>query len=109
MAEEIARGEIWLLEVARPHRRRPVLVLSRNALLSALHTATVAAITRSIHGSPTEVVIGVEEGLKTTSCVNLANLFTVRKTELRHYIGSLAAPKMNEVCRALAIAVACEA
>jgi mRNA-degrading endonuclease toxin of MazEF toxin-antitoxin module len=34
-----------------------VLVLSRPSLLKALHTATVAAITSSVRGAPTEVVL----------------------------------------------------
>jgi mRNA interferase MazF len=108
MAKEIARGEIWLLELPKPDRRRPVLVLSRASLLASLHTATVAAITGTLRGSPTEVAIGVDEGLKTESCVNLVNLFTVRKVELRRYVGSLGPEKMRQVCRALVLAVGCD-
>lgn len=108
MAREVARGEIWLLTLPRPDRRRPVLVLSRPSLLSVLHTATVAAITSTLRGAPTEVQVGPEDGLKQVSCVNLTNVFTVRKAELRHYVGSLGAQKMHEVCRALNIACGCD-
>lgn len=108
MAREVARGEIWLLKLPRPDRRRPVLVLSRPSLLRVLHTATVAAITSTLRGAPTEVSVGPDDGLKQTSCVNLTNLFTVRKSELRHYVGSLNAEKMREVCRALNIACGCD-
>jgi mRNA interferase MazF len=72
VAREVARGEIWLRRLARPDKRRPVLVLSRPALLRVLQTATVAAITSTRHGSPTEVELGVGEGLKGPSRVNLA-------------------------------------
>ena len=78
MAREVARGEIWLLKLPSADRRRPVLVLSRPSLLSALHTATVAAITSTLRGAPTEVMVSREEGLKQVSCVNLTNVFTVR-------------------------------
>jgi mRNA-degrading endonuclease toxin of MazEF toxin-antitoxin module len=44
MADRLSRGEIWLLELPRPDKRRPVLVLSRPALIRLLHTVTVAAI-----------------------------------------------------------------
>ena len=64
MARELNRGQIWLLELPRPDKRRPVLVLSRPALIDALHTVTVAAVTSTLRGSPTEVELGVEEGLK---------------------------------------------
>jgi mRNA interferase MazF len=108
VAREVARGEIWLLQLPRPDRRRPVLVLNRPSLLRVLHTATVAAITSTLRGAPTEVPVGPDDGLKQTSCVNLTNLFTVRKSELRHYVGSLSAEKMREICRALNIACGCD-
>jgi mRNA interferase MazF len=107
MAHEIERGEIWLFRFAPPDRRRPVLVLSRSAVLRSLRTATVAAITSSLHGSPTEVEVGVAEGLKNPSCVNLVNVFTVPQSALRRWVGSLEPEKMREVCRALNIAVGC--
>ena len=108
MARDVARGEIWFLKLPHPDRRRPVLVLSRPSLLKVLHTATVAAITSTLRGAPTEVAVGPEEGLKQVSCVNLANVFTVRKSELHHYVGSVSAQNMREVCRALNIACGCD-
>jgi mRNA interferase MazF len=108
MAERLSRGEIWFLDLSRPDKRRPVLVLSRPSLIPLLHTVTVAAITSTLRGSPTEVELGVTEGLKQTSCVNLCNLFTVPQKELRSFVGTVSREKMQEVCRALAIACACE-
>jgi mRNA interferase MazF len=108
VAREVARGEVWLLTLPRPDRRRPVLILSRPSLLRVLHTATVASITSTLRGAPTEVTVGPEDGLKQVSCVNLTNLFTVRKSELRHYVGSLNAQKMRDVCHALNIACGCD-
>lgn len=108
MAGRLNRGEIWLLDLPRPDKKRPVLVLSRSSLIRLLHTVTVAAITTTLRGSPTEVEIGFEEGLKTTSCVNLCNLFTVRQGELRKFVGTVGTEKMRQVCAALAIACACE-
>jgi mRNA interferase MazF len=108
LAREIVRGQLWLLELPRPDRRRPVLVLSRPSLLEVLHTVTVAAVTSTLRGSPTEVEVGVEEGLKATSCVNLINIFTVRQSDLRRYVGSLQPDKMRAVCRALVLACGCD-
>jgi mRNA interferase MazF len=85
-----------------------VLVLSRSSLLKVLHTATVAAITSSVRGAPTEVVLGPDDGLKQASCVNLTNLFTVPKAELHHFVATLSTGKMHEVCRALNIACGCD-
>ena len=102
------RGEIWLLDRPRPDKRRPVVVLSRPSLIRALHTVTVAAITSTLRGAPTEVALGVEEGLKATSCVNLCNIFTVRQSELFRFVGTVAPTKMRAICRALAIACGCD-
>jgi len=108
VAQEVGRGEVWLYRFAPPDKRRPVLVLSRPALLRVLRTATVAAITRSLHGSPTEVALDAEHGLKAPSCVNLAHIFTVPRGELRRYVGTIGPDKMQQVCRALAIATGCD-
>ena len=108
MARRVARGEIWQYRFAPPDKRRPVLVLSRDALLRTLHTATVVAITSTLRGSPTEVRLGVDEGLKHDSCANLANLFTVRQSDLRRFVGALSEATMREVCAALAVAAGCD-
>ena len=97
-----------MFRFAPPDRRRPVLVLSRGSLLESLHTATVVAITSSLHRSPTEVTLGQAEGLKHESCANLANIFTVRQSELRKYVGQVAPARMREVCRALILACGCD-
>ncbi len=107
MAERVARGQIWLLELARPDKRRPVLVLSRQSLIPLLQTVTVAAVTSTLRGAPTEVALGIAEGLKQTSCVNLCNLFTVRQDQLRTFVGTASSQTMSEVCRALAVATGC--
>jgi mRNA interferase MazF len=108
VAQEVSRGEIWLYRFAPPDKRRPVLVLSRAELLSMLRTATVAAITTSSHGAPSEVALGIDEGLKEPSCANLAHVFTVEKRELRRYVGTVGPDKMHQVCRALALATGCD-
>jgi len=108
VARRLNRGEIWLLALARPDKRRPVLVLTRPSLVQVLHTVTVAAVTSTLRGSPTEVEVGPDDGLKTTSCVNLCNVFTVRQSDLRTFVGTLPPEKMRRVCRALAIACGCD-
>jgi mRNA interferase MazF len=97
-----------LLRFAPPDKRRPVLILTRPALLEVLHTATVAAVTTTLRGSPTEVDLDVDEGLKTKSCVNLMNVFTVRQSDLRQFVGTVSADKMRRICSALAIATGCD-
>lgn len=108
MARRLNRGEIWLLSLRAPDKRRPVVILTRPSLIGLLHTVTVAAVTSTLRGSPTEVEVGLEDGLKHPSCVNLCNVFTVRQSDLRTFVGTLSPGKMGRVCRALAIACACD-
>ena len=104
MAREIARGEIWTYAFRTPDKRRPVLVLTRQEVIGLLHTVMVAPIMSTIRGAPSEVLVGVDEGLKHDSAVNLDHVQTVEQTRLTRRIGQLGSPKMREVCRALAIA-----
>jgi len=108
MAREVSRGEIWMYTYDAPDKRRPVVVLSRQILLDVLQTATVVPITATLHGSPTEVELGIQDGLKTVSCANLANIQTVLKRNLTRYIGTARPEKLIELCRALATASGCD-
>lgn len=108
LARRVNRGEIWLYTFRPPDKRRPVLILSRPDVIPLLSTVMVAPVTSTIRGAPSEVVVGVEEGLKAQSAVNLDHVQTVPQAGLRHYVGSLNREKMAAVCRRLAIAVACD-
>ena len=107
MAGRVSRGDLWLYRFARPDKRRPVLVLSRPGALARLRTAVVAPITSTVHGLPSEVVVGQEVGLKSRSAVNLDHVFTVDQAELRQWIGQLDERRMRAVCEAMEIALGC--
>jgi mRNA interferase MazF len=76
-------------------------------VIELLPTVMVAPITSTIHGAPSEVVVGMPEGLKHASAVNLDHVQTVERARLVGYVGSLPDAKMRGVCRALAIATGC--
>lgn len=109
MAREVSRGEIWGFRLAAPDKKRPVLVISRQEVIGLLHTVLVAPITSTIHGLPSEVVVGEREGLRHASAVNLDHVQTVEKARLVGYVGHVSSDKMRDVCRALAVAVGCDA
>ena len=109
MAREVNRGEVWRYRFKSPDKMRPVVVLSRGEVIPLLHTVMVAPVTSTIHGAPSEVLVGEREGLKHASAVNLDHVQTVERSRLVGHVGSLDEEKMRAVCRALAIAVGCEA
>lgn len=103
----VARGDIWQYRFAAPDKRRPVLVISRQAALDHLNTALVAPITTTIRGLPSEIRLSVEDGLKQVCVANLDHILSVRQSDLRRYVGHLDESRMREVCRAAAIALGC--
>jgi mRNA interferase MazF len=107
MARRIERGEVWFYEFARPDKRRPVVVISRQQVIELIDTVMIAPIRSSIIGAPSEVVICVAEGLKHQSAVSLDHVQTVDKRRLRSCVGRLPPAKMTALCRALAIATGC--
>jgi mRNA interferase MazF len=107
MARTVTRGSVWMYRFKAPDKRRPVLVLSRDDVISLLHTVMVAPITSTVHGAPSEVIVGPGEGLKHQSAVNLDHVQTVEQGRLTTFVGNLGQSKMREICRALAIATGC--
>ena len=101
---EINRSEIWQFEFARSNKRRPVLILTRQDILGHLHSVTRSPIT-TIRGIPSEAMVGPESGLKTTSAINLDNVATVPKNELRTFVGTVPPQVMMAVREALLFAL----
>jgi len=101
------RGDIWMYTFAKPDKRRPVLVISRQSVIPLLRTVMVAPVTSAIHGVPSEVRIGIEHGLKHDSAINLDHVQTIDKSRLETFVCRLGLNLMNDVCQALAAATGC--
>ena len=99
------RGEIWWYEFPSPNKRRPVLILTRDASIAVLNAITVAEITRTVRGVRSELVIGTEDGMPYFSCANFYHLHTVPKQKLEERIATLSTDKMKEADRALCYAL----
>jgi mRNA interferase MazF len=89
-----------------PDKERPVLILTRPEMISVLNTVTVAALTRTIRGVASEVVVGEESGLEDRSAINLHHLLTVPRSGLRRFVGSVSDATMRGVRAALLYALA---
>lgn len=104
----IARGEIRHYTFAPPDKKRPVVVLTRNSAISYLGTVTVAPITSTIRGVPSEVLLNEQDGMKSTCAVNLHNAITISKDRLGKRLAQLSSPRMNEICAALRFCLGCD-
>ena len=108
MAAGIARGDVRLYEFARPDKKRPVVVLTRDSAIEYLSTVTVAPITSTIRGVPSEVVLNAEDGMQAPCAVNLHNAITVSQERLGKRQAHLSSMRMNEVCAALRFSLGCD-
>lgn len=104
----IARGDVRLYEFPAPDKRRPVVILTRDSSLAHLSTATVAPITSTIRGVPSEVALDMEDGMKAPCAVNLHNAITVRQQHLGRRVARLSSARMDEVCEALRFSLGCD-
>jgi mRNA interferase MazF len=102
------RGEIY--RVHKPggdaKEYRAFVVLSRQVLIeSRFSTVICAPIFSNGEGLSTQVEVGPDQGLKHQSWIMCDNLISLKKADLTTYIGSLSAAKINEVSRALKMAL----
>jgi mRNA interferase MazF len=107
VAGGIARGDVRLYQFAPPDKKRPVVVLTRDSAIGYLSTVTVAPITSTIRGVPSEVVIDEAEGMKAVCAVNLHNLVTVSKARLGKRVARLNTARMEQICAGLRFSLGC--
>jgi mRNA interferase MazF len=108
MAGGLARGDVRLYQFAPPDKRRPVVVLTRDSALRYLTAVTVAPITSTIRGVPSEVVLDEEDGMKGRCAVNLHHAVTVSEQRLGKRVARLGPRRMSEVCSALRFSLGCD-
>jgi mRNA interferase MazF len=99
------RGEIRWYSFAKPDKRRPVLVLTRDSVLEYLGEVTIAPLSTTIREIPSEVLLSKADGMPRDCAVNCDHLQTVVKGKLGSLITSLPATKMSAVAAAVNFAL----
>jgi mRNA interferase MazF len=90
-----------------PKDNRVFLVVSRQLLVdSQFSTVICAPVYSKYDGFPTQVEVGVDEGLKHDSAVYCDELVSLPKSMLTDYIGAIPDAKMALVNFAIRIALA---
>lgn len=89
-----------------PKKFRVFVIVSRQVLIdSKFSTVICAPIYSSYDGLSTQVRVGIEEGLKHESSIHCDELVSIKKSSLRHFIGSLAPEKVEQLDQALRVAL----
>jgi mRNA interferase MazF len=107
MAGPITRGEVRLYQFPHPDKQRPVVVLTRESAIGYLSAVTVAPITSTVRGVPSDVRLSEADGMKGECAVNLHNLVTVPKAHLGRRVAVLSGERLREICGALGFALGC--
>ena len=104
------RGELY--RVYKPTSRDPkkfrvFVVVSRQALIDSKFSTVICAPVYSEHlGLSTQVLIGVDEGLKQESSIHCDELVSLPKSSLTHFVGTLNQERIRQLDQALIAALA---
>ena len=99
------RGEVWWAELPSPVGSRPVIILTRDAVLENIGGIVVALITRTVRDLPTDVLLGRRQGLPVSCVANLDNILTVPRQRLKRLMGACDASKIEELNQAIKTAL----
>lgn len=106
------RGELYRVE--KPSKRDPkgfrvFVIVSRQRFIETTYESVICApIYSTSIGLPSEVEVGIDEGLTHDSCIRCDELFSLPKSVLTNFIGSLSQKKIEELNQALKIALELE-
>lgn len=99
------RGEIWDADIGGKAGKRPVLVLTRSAVIPFLSKLVVAEVTTQGKGYPTQIAIGQAANLSKPSFVSAEALHSLSKDRLVRYRGELNQELMKKVSHAVIFAL----
>jgi mRNA interferase MazF len=106
----IERGQIWWADLGEPRGsspgfERPVIIIQADFFnQTGINTVVVAIITTNLNLAemPGNVLITPRvSGLNEESVINVTQLFTVDKTALYEFVGTLSERKMEQIDKGL--------
>lgn len=106
------RGELY--RVFKPTKREPkkfriFVIVSRQEVIETNYSTVICApVYTNCLGLTTEVEVGIDEGLKHHSCIRCDELYSLPKSMLTDFIGTLSSNKVKELNEALRVALNAE-
>lgn len=102
----VARGDVWWGE-SPDEKGRPFLVVSRDSANAVMERVLVAPVTTRIRAVPSELPLGVDDGLPMPSAASFDNLRPFPKALLVRRLGTLAAERRPLLCAVAAATLDC--
>jgi len=97
----IQRGDIRWFRFSAPDKRRPVIVLGREDILSSLHQIPVIPLSTQARGLHWEVALTVDDGVPNACVLKPEWIQSVPKEDLGPWIASFPDHRWGEVRTAL--------
>ena len=91
------RGEVWWADLPAPIGRRPVLIVTRSAVVPHRNQLVVAEITRTVRQIASEVPLSAADGMAKDCVVNCDVLLTVPKNRFLNQVTTLSPDRMSDV------------
>lgn len=104
----MTRGEVWWAELEGDAGFRPVVIVSSADSLARRHNVTIAEVTRSLRGLPSEVRLSTADGLPVNCAINADHLHTIPKDRFRRRIAALSDERIFSLDAALRHALGLE-
>jgi mRNA interferase MazF len=100
------RGDVRWYKFEQPDKNRPVVILTRDAIMPHLNEVTVAPVTSTVRDIPSEVLLDGKDGMPRECAINCDHLQTIAKGKIGSLITTLSHSRMREVRNAIAFAIA---
>jgi mRNA interferase MazF len=105
----VKRGELYRVthpSTREPKKSRVFVVVSRQVLIDSRFSTVICAPVYSAHeGLSTQVLVGIDEGLKHDSSIHCDELVSIPKSALTNFVGKLSPQKIESLDMALRIAL----
>jgi mRNA interferase MazF len=98
------RGEIRWYTFRPPDKRRPILLLTRDAVIEQLGEIIAAPVTRTIRGLSTELVLTLDDGMPVACAVNFDHVGLAQRARIGGLVCELRAERWPEARAALLVA-----
>lgn len=97
----VRNGDVCWLSFRSPDKRRPVVILTRDAVIDMLSDLSVAPTTRRIRDIGSQVVLDEMDGMPERCAINLDRIQTVDRTRLGDTITRIGPSRRAEIRQAL--------
>jgi len=105
----VKRGELYRVthpSARDPRKSRVFVVVSRQVLIDSRFSTVICAPVYSVHdGLSSQVLVGIDEGLKHDSSIHCDELVSIPKSALTNFVGKLSPQKIEALNRALRVAL----